>query len=73
MPSIEEDLGYIKRSIETLVEDVKDNTTRLSRIEADLSLYKTLVKFLKFFGLFIVFLLTAKFGDIKSLWARVFG
>lgn len=41
---------------------------RLDRIEAELSLYKTMIKFFKAVGLTLAAILAFKFGDIKGIW-----
>lgn len=41
---------------------------RLDKIEAELSLYKTLIKFSKAIALTVAALLAFKFGDIKGIW-----
>lgn len=42
--------------------------SRLDRIEAELSLYKTLIKFFKAVALTVAAILAFKFGDIKGIW-----
>ena len=45
---------------------------RFASIESELSIYKTVYKTLKFIGLALAAVATFKFGDVSTIWKRVF-
>lgn len=76
-----EDIGYLKRAVEDLSEviithtkqqesDNKDIRIRLSFIEKELSMYKTIYKSLRLVGAIALLIITFKFGDIPTLLGK---
>lgn len=70
--SIEEDIGWLKAKIELLLENQEKNGNRLQNVEEQISLYKTIIKVVKFIGGAIILLLTLKVGDVANLWRHLF-
>ena len=75
-------IGYLTKAIEDLASMVKSHMdkeegdrskldARLSKIEEDISLARWIVKVIKVLFWTGVFLLTFKFGDIKTLWTNL--
>lgn len=68
----DEDIGWLKAKVETILEYTEKQDVRLAKIENDISLYKTVIKAVKFIGLAAGLVLTFKFGDISNLYQRIF-
>jgi len=77
----EEDIGYIKRAIEDMAElintSVKESrqdrqklNDRLKKIEAELSVYKTVYRGVKWIFAIVLLILTLRFGDIPKLFGH---
>lgn len=77
--SVEGQLGYLTKAVEDMcvsVDKIAANSkeqdtkldTRLSKIEDELSLYKTVVKTVKAIALTAIFIVTLKLGNITALW-----
>lgn len=69
---IEEDIGWIKANIETLLKNQESFSVRLIEIEHQISIYKTVIKTIKFTGAALLLVLTFKFGNVADLWHRIF-
>lgn len=67
-----EDIGWLKAKMEDILDNQKDFGVRLKTVEEQISIYKTVIKFVKFAGLAVGAILTFKFGDVTSLWHRIF-
>ena len=67
-----EDIGWLKANVEQILENQNKFDKRLDDLEDQISIYRTAIKFVKFAGAAILLVLTFKFGDVSSLWQRIF-
>lgn len=79
METIAEDIGWIKAHVERLIANQLQHevehaalAAKLSSIEDQISIYKTIIKTVQFIAAAILLLLTFKFGDVTTLWHRIF-
>jgi len=68
--SVKEELRVYKELAERNHQEV---LTALQTVKSELSIYKTVYKTIKFLLGAVVLVLTLKFGDVKLLWASIFG
>lgn len=66
-------IGYLTRAVEQNTEVLKSLTTRLEKVENQISLYKFVINTIKVAGASIIFILAFKFGDVKTLWKGYLG
>ena len=67
-----EDIGWLKANVEQILQNQQNFDKRLDTMEEQISIYRTVIKFVKFSGAAILLVLTFKFGDVSSLWERIF-
>ena len=67
-----EDIGWLKANVELILENQVKHDIRLDKLEEQISIYKTLIKVVKFVGYSTILILTFKFGDVSALWQRMF-
>lgn len=73
MPNLEtqeEKLGYVIAKLDVVADLQKEMNERLRSVEKEISLYKTIIHFVKLIALSFAFLLAFKFGDIRALWSK---
>ena len=68
----DEDIGWLKANVERILDNQVQHDLRLDKLEEQISIYKTLIKVVKFVGYSTVLILTFKFGDVSALWQRMF-
>ena len=67
-----EDIGWLKANVEQILQNQQNFDKRLDVMEEQISIYRNAIKFVKFSGGAILLVLTLKFGDVSSLWTRIF-
>ena len=73
----DEKLGYLIAKVEELALDVKEMRGKYDalekRVEDKFRTAEITLRILKFIGLAVAAVLTFKFGDLPSLWFKLFG
>lgn len=77
MNDIDEKIGYLIAKVEEIQSDQKTLVVKVEalekRVDEKFIAAETTLKVLKYSGLFLVAILTFKFGDVPSLWNKFFG
>lgn len=69
--AVEDQGRYISNYIKRAEKTDADTIERLEKIENDISVYKTIIKVIKFAFYLVVLILSFKFGDIHGLWDKL--
>lgn len=74
---MDEKIGYLIAKVEEIQADQKALAAKLetleTRVDEKFTTVETVLKTLRFLGLFLAAVATFKFGDLPGLWTKLFG
>ncbi len=72
MSDQDQQLGYLCAKVEEIHTDIRQMDARIKKVEEEISVYKTAIKFFKLLATTVIFVVAFKLGDIKTLWGNFF-